>query len=211
MVPRTDGTRPPCKAPGSTPFRRAQDLGARAGHSWRAFPAELWPVQGGQDQGPEGLGANPQLRDKGLSSETPDRADSPALWSPPATDSLSSCQEMSPGGRSTLSLWHQSRTVEAELTGALQPGTGSISLPRSPHRTPSLSRSQPSPDRWPLRFRVDRVTRPRAGCVLLPHLPAVQPPPLRPGAVPWRKDTGYSALASQSSPISTASWTDQST
>lgn len=53
MVPRTDGTRPPAQGTRDPPFRRAQDLGAWAGHSWRAFPAELWPVQGGQDQGPE--------------------------------------------------------------------------------------------------------------------------------------------------------------
>ena len=61
-------------------------------------------------------------------------------------------------------------------------------LPRSPHCPPSL-RSQPSPDRGPLRFQVDKVTRLKAGCIFSAPLPSSSAFPTQAGSLPLSTGT----------------------
>lgn len=78
-------------------------------------------------------------------------------------------------------------------------GQGQVAFlsPKMPYRPPSLS-SQSSLDRGPLRFRVDRVSRPRAGCVLSAPPPSTSASPHAGRELPPEcGDTGYSPLASR--------------
>lgn len=129
--------------------------------------------------------------DKELSSETSHQADSlPPRGHPQPQDSpLGQALSSEPGRKvTTVSPASVQDTVEAELWVPSGQGQVAFLSPRSPHCPPSL-RSQPSPDRGPLRFQVDKVTRLKAGCIFSAPLPSSSAFPTQAGSLPLSTGT----------------------
>lgn len=152
--------------------------------------------------------ANPQLRAQGAELRDPRPNElTPAPRSSPATDSpLGQALSSEPGRKVTTvstTLWRLEFWVPS--------GQGQVAFlsPRAPYRPPPLS-SQPSPEAPSDSKWTGSAGRGQAASSL-PHLPALQPPPTQAGSRPLSVGTQATHPGQQSSPVSTASWTGQST